>query len=151
MSAPNQSQRHRQLAKRLEEAARAVLQRGLSDPRLDHVMLTVTGVDLAPDLRNATLRISVLPDKAQTRAIAALNHATAHVRHKIGDELDSAQVPQLAFVLDAATKRQAAVIDALNKVRSEREAASEGKEAKDSGLAEHPPSGGADDAERETC
>ena len=111
----------KQRAATLRTAVQEVLTRGLSDPRLDHCMVTVTEVDLSPDGRNATIKISVIPEKYQTRAIAAIQHASAHIRRHAGDRLSIKLMPQLSFVLDISLKKQAAVMDAISKVVTERE------------------------------
>lgn len=114
-----------QLASMLRLSVQGVLSRGLSDPRLDGAMLTVTEVDLAPDYSNAVIRVSVLPEKAQKRSIAALQHAAKHVRHEVSEKLNLRSTPQFHFELDVSTKKQADVLAALAKVREEREAKGE--------------------------
>lgn len=109
----------------LRLSVQGVLSRGLSDPRLDGAMLTVTEVDLAPDYSNAVIRVSVLPEKAQKRSIAALQHAAKHVRHEVSEKLNLRSTPQFHFELDVSTKKQADVLAALAKVREEREAKGE--------------------------
>lgn len=116
--------RHRQLESEIVRAVQEALARGLSDPRLDGAMITILGVDLTPEADRAVARVSVLPDKAQARALAALNHAAAHLRRKISDALDLTSAPQLRFTLDTSLKRHAAVIDALGRIADERRAAS---------------------------
>ncbi|CAN5763274.1 hypothetical protein BH11PLA1_BH11PLA1_22210 [soil metagenome] len=101
----------------LRQAVQQVLARGLSDPRLDGTMLTVTGVDLAPDLANVKFKVSVLPEKAQRKAVAALEHAAKHVRHQVSEILDLRETPAFHFELDISTKREAAVLAALAKAR----------------------------------
>ncbi len=117
------SHRREHLQSTLLESIQTLLQRGLADPRLEGALVTVTRVVLAQDLRNATVWISVLPEKAQRRAIAAIQHAGAHIRRQVGDRLGLPIPPALTFDLDTSGKKQAAVLDALSKVRQEREAA----------------------------
>lgn len=100
-------------------AGREVISRGLGDPRLDGCLITVTTVDISPDGRNATFMASVLPEKAQSRAIAALTHAASHIRRKIGEQLDHSAVPRLAFRLDSSLKKQAAILGAIARATSE--------------------------------
>jgi len=119
----NTSHRRDQLAQMLRESIQGVLSRGLSDPRLDGAMLTITEVDLSPDFANASVRVSVLPAKAQKRVVAALAHAARHIRHEVSDRLDLRATPNFNFQLDISTKRQVGVFEALAKVREEREAA----------------------------
>lgn len=109
------NQRAAQLASIIRGSVQDLLTRGLGDPRLDGCMLTLTEVSVSPDLRHATLMISVLPEKAQARAMAALAHAAAHLRRRVGDALDRHNLPQFTFTLDTRLKKQAALLDALRK------------------------------------
>lgn len=112
--------RHEQLASTILRAVQTIGIRGLGDPRLDGALLTFTGIDLSPDSRNATIRVSVLPEKAQNRAIAALKHAAGHFKHALGDELNLRTTPTISFSLDTSLKKQAHLYDALGKVAEER-------------------------------
>ncbi len=72
----------------------------LTDPRVKRV--TVTRVDVSPDLRNARVFISVLGDDAAMEPAAkALNHAAGKLRYGLGVRLSLRHVPQLHFVADA--------------------------------------------------
>ncbi|HEY6737482.1 MAG TPA: ribosome-binding factor A, partial [Actinopolymorphaceae bacterium] len=60
-----------QIADRIREIVAALLERRVKDPRLGFV--TVTGVRLTPDLRDATVYYTVLGDgEARTSSAAAL-------------------------------------------------------------------------------
>lgn len=132
----------------LREAIQSLLTRGLNDPRLDGAMCTITRLELSQDLRNATVNLSVLPDKVQKRAFAAVKHAEPHIRRQVAGKLDLHTPPLLAFVLDQSGKRQAASLAALAKVAEERErlgrTAPEG-ESGQTGLASHPSLGNPSD------
>lgn len=109
------------LPTRLRESIVALLQRGLHDPRLEGVMLTVTEVKLTVDSREAMVHVSVLPEKAQKKAMAALAHACTHIRREVADKLDLHNPPLLRFVLDLSGKKQLGILAALSKVAQERE------------------------------
>ncbi len=74
------------------------------------------------DHKQATIRISVMPEKYQTRVAAGLNHAAGHLRREALDKIHVRFLPNLTFTVDTSLKKQAAVIDALLKVSAEREA-----------------------------
>lgn len=109
------NQRPAQLASMIMSSVQERLTRGLGDPRLDGCMLTLTEVSVSPDLRHATLMVSVLPEKAQARAIAALAHAAAHLRRRVGEDLDRHNLPQFTFTLDTRLKKQSALLEALRR------------------------------------
>ena len=69
----------------------------LRDPRVTGT--TVMSVDVAPDLRNANVRVSRLPPGADIReAAAALNHASGRLRHELKRRLRLRHIPELRFV-----------------------------------------------------
>ncbi|MFZ4585964.1 MAG: 30S ribosome-binding factor RbfA [Acidimicrobiia bacterium] len=81
----------------------------LSDPRLS--MVTITGVDVSNDLRHATVYYSALGPKAQgweaseadnATVADALQHAAAHFRAVLGNEVRMKYVPRLTFAIDPA-------------------------------------------------
>lgn len=82
----------------------AMLIRGeLSDPRVAGV--TVTKVDVSPDLRNARVSISLLGDDAVLKeALKGLNRAAGKLRHELGLRLRLRHVPQLYFAADIALR-----------------------------------------------
>ena len=113
------SRRAMQIASLLERAIKDVLARGLDDPRIKG-LLTVTGVTVTDDLRQASVNISVLPAENGELALHALRHAAKHLRHEVSERVDLRRVPELTFKLDESLKRQADVLNALAKVAEER-------------------------------
>lgn len=114
------SRRAEQVSSLLRRAVQSVLAEGLSDPRLEGVLLSVTDVTVSDDLRTATVKVSVLPDTRESAAMHALRTATRHVRREAGDRTALRKLPELTFKLDRSLKKQAAVLDALSRVRAER-------------------------------
>jgi ribosome-binding factor A len=145
------SHRLEQVGSTLHRAIQDVLARGLSDPRIGG-MITVTGVDVSADMKTATVRVSVLPEKRQALTMHGLRDAAAHVRHKVGDLVAMREVPQLWFKLDTSLKRQAEVLDAIAKVAAERELAEKsrgtGATAEAGGAAEPGPDGATNEEAR---
>lgn len=88
------------------------LVRGFADPRI-RGMVSVTGVDVAPDLRSAIVRVSVLPDKYGARTLSGLKSVSGVLRRTIRDETSLRRVPELEFRLDDSLKRAAALDDAI--------------------------------------
>jgi ribosome-binding factor A len=73
----------------------------LSDPRLGFV--TVTGVEVSADLRQAAVYYSVLgPDEAHEQSAEALRSATPHLRRTIGRQVRLKYLPDLVFTEDPA-------------------------------------------------
>jgi ribosome-binding factor A len=95
-----------------EEVARMIASE-LKDPRIGFV--TVTRVDLAPDLRNARIHVGVLGDAAQRdKTLAGLRQASGFVRRAVGQRLRLRHAPELTFHYDEgldAAERVARLLD----------------------------------------
>jgi ribosome-binding factor A len=80
----------------VKEEISTLLHRELKDPRLGFV--TVTEVDVTPDLRTAKVYVSVLGPEAQwVSSLAALASARGFIRNWLRRHLDLRAVPELHF------------------------------------------------------
>lgn len=93
--------------RRVNEAVRAVIADAvgdLKDPRIG--LVTVTGVDVTPDLKEATVYVSVLGNENKRRAtIAGLESAHGILQSRINRELSLRRTPTLAFAYDDSVER----------------------------------------------
>lgn len=76
------------------------LLRGVKDPRVQG-LVTVSGVDVSPDLKHAKVFVTVLEHDAPEDSVAALNHAATYLRSQLGRRLELRTVPRLVFHYDA--------------------------------------------------
>ena len=76
-------------------------------------LVTVTGVETAPDLRRATVFLSSLADDAA----AALAERRGRLQATLGRQVRMKRTPQLVFVLDPAVVAGDRVDDALRRLR----------------------------------
>lgn len=87
----------------------------LRDPRIQDV--TVTYVEVAPDLRTAKVHVSVMGDeKKQKLSLSGLQHSAGFLQQKIGNRLDTRYIPRLRFVLDKGVKHSIEMARILNEV-----------------------------------
>jgi ribosome-binding factor A len=105
--------------RRVNEALREVLSEGigrLKDPRIGFV--TVTGVDTSPDLRHATVYVSVLgSEKKRDATLAGLQSSHGVLQTRVNRELRLKRTPQLTFEYDPTVERGvrlSRLIDELN-------------------------------------
>jgi len=77
------------------------LLRGVKDPRVQG-LVTVSGVDVSPDLKHAKVFVTVLEHDSPQDSVAALNHASSYLRSELGRRLDLRVVPRLVFHYDAS-------------------------------------------------
>lgn len=118
---PTTRRRPQQVADLLREELAALIQRDLRDPGIGFV--TLTGVDLTDDLRNARVYVSVLGDEEREReALDALRRATSFLRRAVASRLGLRLVPHLAFFADPSVRQGARIEDLLSDLhRSEGE------------------------------
>src|SRR5947208_11074686 len=93
--------------RRVNESVRQVLAEALlelKDPRIG--LVTVTGVDTSPDLRHATVYVSVLgSDKKRTASMRGLDAAHGLLQARLGRELRMKRTPQLTLEYDPSVER----------------------------------------------
>lgn len=123
MSRDREKTNHRteQFAAELRELIQEIILRGLNDPRISG-LITVTGVRVTPDAKEAHVKISVLPEEKQDLTYHGLKAASKHIRHLLSDTIRHRQIPMIVFKLDETLKREAEVNRALAQVVLEREA-----------------------------
>jgi len=76
------------------------LLRGVKDPRVQG-LITVSGVDVSPDLKHAKVFVTVLETDTPEASVTALNGASSFLRSQLGRRLQLRAVPRLAFHYDA--------------------------------------------------
>ena len=91
----NRSQR---VADQLGRAIAELLQSEVADPRVRGV--TVSGVDLSPDLRNATVYVTCPLGGDATSTLAGLDKAASFLRHRLGQSVRMKYLPRLRFEVD---------------------------------------------------
>jgi ribosome-binding factor A len=121
MSGGAKSRRLLRVASVTQEVVSKELVTGLSDPRL--TLVTVTGVDISPDLRYADVRISIMGEpKAQEECFRAIRHAHGRLQEKVAEALTVRYIPTLRFHVDESVKRSVALSALIAKARAEDEA-----------------------------
>jgi len=112
------TRRTSRIARVIKEAVSRVLILELADPRLGFI--TVTEVDVAPDLKTAKVKLSVLGDAPQAKlCLKGIQQARGRIQRAVGDALTTKIVPHLEFVLDESVKKSAEIARLLYLARSE--------------------------------
>ena len=82
----------------------AILQTELKDPRVG--MITLTGVEVSPDLAHAKVYFTTLvTEKERRETQIGLARAAGFMRSLLGKRLKTHQVPELHFEYDASVER----------------------------------------------
>lgn len=101
-----------------EEVSQIVI-RELVDPRMGFV--TVTRVEVTPDLREATVFVSVIGDETEVRkTFAGLEHSAPYVQRRIAKDIELKNTPKIRFVVDESIKKSARIAELLKKISDER-------------------------------
>jgi ribosome-binding factor A len=97
----------------------------MRDPRVANV--TVTFVEVAPDMRTAKVHVSIMGDETkQQLALRGLTNAAGFLQSKIADGIDTRYTPRLSFVLDLGVKHSIEVSRILKEVLPSDEAGTAG-------------------------
>jgi ribosome-binding factor A len=109
-------------ARRLLKAAEAI--RGvvsmailaeLKDPRVRDV--TVTHVEVSPDMRNAKVHVSIMGDEARQKlGLRGLQSSAGFLQSKIAERIDTRFTPRLMFILDQGVKKSIEMARILREV-----------------------------------
>src|SRR5512141_1799037 len=90
-----------------------ILMRKIKDPRIGFV--TVTDVDVAADLRNAKVFVSIYGgDKEAT--LKGLESATVFIRAELGKRMRLRFIPELLFRFDATVEQGAHIMELLREI-----------------------------------
>lgn len=108
---------------RVEELIRqevsAILRERVSDPRIGFVSLTA--VEVSPDLENASVFVSILGDEPQKQAaMQGLYSATGFIRGELGHHLELRLTPKLRFIRDDSIERGSQVLGIIKKLENEK-------------------------------
>ncbi len=106
-----------QIESTLKRAVSEVLTRQISDPRIVG-LISITHVDVSPDLHEAYVYVSVLPEQHQKRTLAGLRHATGYIHQLVKKAVALKTVPRLDFRVDESLKKEAVVLAAIQRAKA---------------------------------
>ena len=77
-----------------------IIRREIKDPRI-HMMTSVTGAQVAPDLKTCKVYISVLgTDEEKADTLAGLRSAEGYIRRELARTVNMRNTPEIRFILD---------------------------------------------------
>lgn len=98
------SRRTARIAQAILEQVSTTILFGLKDPRVKNV--TVTGVEVSPDVRSAKVKVSIMGDETQqSLCLHGLNSARGYLQSKVADRIQTRYTPILHFELDQGIKK----------------------------------------------
>ena len=104
------------------EIAAALVRGELRDPRLGDVSaISVTGVQVAPDLSNARVYVDVMAKGADVYTVLrGLNAGAAVLHHALRERVQLRRTPKLRFERDESIDRGRAIEAVLGEIAAER-------------------------------
>ena len=110
------SRRTERVNELIREELSDLLLREVRDPRLD-ALISITRVEVTPDLFNARVFVSVMAAPAeQTAALRALNAAASFFHRELKSRLQMRRIPFLVFRLDTSIEEAAQVLALMEDV-----------------------------------
>jgi ribosome-binding factor A len=89
------------VALQIQQEVSMMLTRNIKDRRIGFV--TVTGVELSPDLRYAKIFVSAMgSEKEKEETLEALNHAAGWIRRELGHRIRMKFLPEIVFRTDTS-------------------------------------------------
>ena len=102
-----------------------ILMRKIKDPRVGFV--TVTDVDVADDLRNAKVFVSVYGGDKEA-SLKGLTSAAPFIRSELGKRMRMRFVPELLFRFDATVEQGAHIMELLRDIEEKKDKKDDGDE-----------------------
>jgi len=109
------SRRVLKAAEAIREVVSMAILTELRDPRVQGV--TVTYVEVSPDMRQAKVHVSIMGDEAkQNLCLHGLRSSAGFLQTKIAERIDTRYTPRLKFELDLGVKKSLAIARLLQEV-----------------------------------
>lgn len=101
---PKEFSRKVRIEELVQREIATLIQQEIKDPRIG--MVTVSAVDMSPDLKHAKIYITLLGDeKEHDNSVKALNHAARFLRHELARRLYLKVLPDIRFVYDESIEK----------------------------------------------
>ena len=112
--------RPERIASEMRDVLSVVISEELKDPRIGFI--TVTRVEVTPDIRNAKVNFSLLGGKEEKEiAVEGLNSASGFIRKILGERMRFKFVPELLFRLDESAEYSIHLNEIFEKIHKEKE------------------------------
>lgn len=117
-------QRTTRLNEVIKEEISNILQKKLKDPRIGFV--TVTAVEVSPDLRHANIFVSILGNKKEKEATyKSLTGAKGFIRSELGKKIRIKFLPEISFSIDESIEEGIRISKLIEKIHKKEESSHE--------------------------
>ena len=115
------SRRTSRVSELLREEISDLVQRDLKDPRLEGAFLSITEVEVSPDLRTADVFVSHLGSpEERDEALAGLQSASPWLERELRRRLRMRRTPSLRFQFDPSIERGARLASTIAELARDR-------------------------------
>lgn len=112
----------------LQEVIAEVIRREVKNPHV-HPLFSVTAVQIAPDLSEATVSISVIGSEEERKnTVKALNKAAGFIAVASSKKMVIRHFPTLRFIEDSSVEKQMHIDNLIKKIEQERDSRKESDE-----------------------
>ncbi|MDP3786484.1 MAG: 30S ribosome-binding factor RbfA [Candidatus Omnitrophota bacterium] len=112
--------RPERVASEMREHISRIISEEIKDPRIGFI--TVTKVEVTPDLRNAKVLFSLLGGNEEKEgALEGLNSASGYIRKLLGERMRFKFIPELLFRLDESAEYVIHLNKIFDKIHKEKE------------------------------
>ncbi len=116
------SRRTSRVSELLRQELGELVQRSLKDPRVGQGLVSITEVDVSPDLRTATVFISHLGSEEEREdALAGLASASPFLERELRRRLRMRRTPSLSFRFDPSIERGARLASTIADLARDRD------------------------------
>ena len=114
------TRRQQKVARVVKEAVSNAIAQHLSDPRIGR-FVSVTKVDVAADLRNADVYISIFGENeaGQNKTFTAITHARSRIQSLLVGKMQSKFCPVLSFYRDENFKKMLETMKLIDRATDE--------------------------------
>ncbi len=114
------TRRQEKVASVIKEVVSDAIAHHLSDPRIEG-FVSITRVEMAPDLRNAEVYLSVFGENAsvQNKTFVAIDHAKTRIQAMVAGRLQSKFCPVLHFHKDEQFKKTLEIMRLIDQAAGE--------------------------------
>ena len=95
----------------------ALLRSSFYDEHIENNNITITEVNVSPDLKNAKVYVMPLGGKKKLDVLNSLNKATGRLKKIISSNLSLRQTPKLIFKIDETFENAKKINDILDKIK----------------------------------
>ncbi len=110
--------RKEKINKLLKQELSSLIFKEIKDPRIKGI-ITVTEVEIATDLKNAKVYVSIfgINEKEKARCLKGLQNSNNFLKYRLSKELKLRYTPELEFIYDNSIEKGFNIIDKLDNIK----------------------------------